>query len=72
MFGYENDELWNTVIKTYPARRHVLDLRQGEVLGSAGLQPGFPALQVLRIATSDDCDWAYSCTSALDHSGSTV
>ena len=30
--------------------RHVLDLRQGQVFGAAGVQPGFPALQVLRVA----------------------
>ena len=49
MFGYDKDELWNIVVKTYPAGQPVLDLRQGEVPAAAGLQPRIPALQVLRI-----------------------
>ena len=44
MFGYDKPELWNTVIKTYPNRQPVLDLRQGRLPQAAGLQPRFPAL----------------------------
>ena len=33
-------------------RQPVLDLRQGEIPGAAGLQPRIPALQILRIAQS--------------------
>ncbi len=44
MFGYDKDELWNTVIKTYPNVSQYLDLRQGQVLATAGVQQGLPAL----------------------------
>ena len=47
MFGYDKPELWNTVIKTYPSGQPVLDLRQRQVPGAAGLQPRLPALQIL-------------------------
>ena len=36
MFGYEKDELWNAVIKTY-LRQPILDVWEGEVFGAAGL-----------------------------------
>ena len=51
MFGYPKAELWNTVIKTYPAVSEFWTLRQGQVPGAAGLQPHLPALQILRIVT---------------------
>ena len=52
MFGYDKDELWNTVIKTYHDVSQFWTLRQGDVPQAAGLQPRFPAVQVLRIVRS--------------------
>ena len=42
MFGYDKDELWNTVIKTYPNVGQFWTLREGRVPEAAGLQPGLP------------------------------
>ena len=50
MFGYDKEELWNTVIKTYPNVSQFWTVRQGRVPQAAGLQPRLSALQVLRIA----------------------
>ena len=49
MHGYDKDELWNTVIKTYPDVSQFFTLRQGRVPEAAGLQPGVPALQALQL-----------------------
>ena len=37
MFGYDKDELWNTVIKTYPNVEPVRTVQEGRVPGDAGL-----------------------------------
>ena len=55
MFGYDKDELWNTVIKTYPTVSHVLEIRPGEVHGAAGLFARLPALQILRMRLDEKC-----------------
>ena len=52
MFGYDKDELWNTVIKTYPNVSQFGQFKQGRVPGDAGLQPRLPALQVLRLSAT--------------------
>ena len=53
MFGYDKDELWNTVIKTYPNVSQFWTVRaRTKFLATAGLQPRLPALQVLRIDTT--------------------
>ena len=50
MFGYDKEELWNTVIKTYPNVSQFGQFNKDEFLKTAGLQPRLSALQVLRIA----------------------
>ena len=50
MFGYDKDELWNTVIKTYPNVGQFWQYSKEEFLQAAGLQPRLPALQVLQLA----------------------
>ena len=50
MFGYDKEELWNTVIKTYPNVNQFWTVQEGRVPGDAGLQPRLSALQVLRIS----------------------
>ena len=39
MFGYDKDELWNTVIKTYPNVNQFGQFNKDEFLKHAGLQP---------------------------------
>ena len=40
MFGYHNEELWNTVIKTYPNVGQFWTYGKETFLQTAGLQPG--------------------------------
>ena len=54
MFGYDKDELWNTVIKTYPNVSQFWTVRKGQVPGAAGL----------RLATSRPASSANNCDSA--------
>jgi hypothetical protein len=67
MFGYDKDELWNTVIKTYP----------NVVPQAAGLQPRLPALPILRIgrqptvAAVHDADARWSGRLKMMHSSMT-
>ena len=44
MFGYDKDELWNTVIKTYPNVSQYWTYGKDKFLAAAGLQQGLPAL----------------------------
>ena len=52
MFGYDKDELWNTVIKTYPNVNQFGQFKKDEFLATAGLQPRLSALQVLQLSAS--------------------
>ena len=53
MFGYDKDELWNIVIKTYPNVSQFWTYGKEKFLAAAGLQPRLPALQILRISDTD-------------------
>ena len=53
MFGYDKDELWNTVIKTYANVNQFGQFNKDEFLKHAGLRPRLPALQSLLMASSD-------------------
>ena len=48
MFGYDKEELWNTVIKTYPNVGQFGPVQEGGVPGDAGVRPRLSALRVLR------------------------
>ena len=49
MFGYDKEELWNTVIKTYPNVSQFWTYDKAPSSSSRSIQPRLPALQVLRI-----------------------
>jgi len=49
MFGLREGRAVEHGDQDLSRRRHVLDLRQGEVSGAAGVQPGFSTVQVVRL-----------------------
>ncbi len=51
MFGYDKDELWNTVIKTYPNVSQFWTYDKAAFLKQPLYSARLPALQVLRIAS---------------------
>ena len=67
MFDYDKDELWNTVIKTYPP-----SARSGPMIRRSSWPSGSTAAisRPASTANSDDhdfaCDWVVSCMSALE------
>ena len=50
MFGYDKDELWNTVIKTYPNVNQFGQFKKDEFLATPVYSRDYPALQVLQLA----------------------
>ncbi len=49
MFGYDKAELWNTVIKTYPAVSQFWTYGKAAFLKQPVYSPRLPALQILRV-----------------------
>ena len=51
MFGYDKDELWNTVIKTYPAVSQFWTYGKDKFLAQPVYSARLPALQILRMSS---------------------
>ena len=49
MFGYDKPELWNTVIKTYPAVSQFWTYGKEKFLAQPVYSRDYPALQILRV-----------------------
>jgi hypothetical protein len=49
MFGYDKPELWNTVIKTYPAVSQFWTYGKDKFLTQPVYSRDFPTLQILRV-----------------------
>ena len=52
MFGYDKEELWNTVIKTYTNVSQFWTYDKDAFLKQPVYSPRFPALQILRVASA--------------------
>ena len=71
MFGYDKDELWNTVIKTYPNVNQFGQFNKDEFLKTPVYSRDYPALQILQLSMIPKADTGFrtrSCSgSKLDH-----